>query len=108
MKKTVATRKNVTRHEGFGPLDSSPSVPSMACWLRSRLPWLELDAAQTKRVADDRNRAEAHGGRREHGIEQEAERGIENAGGDGNPERVVHEGEEQVLLDVAHRRPAQP
>ena len=39
------------------------------------------------------------------GTEQEAERRIEHARGDGDPERVVDEREEQVLFDVAPSSP---
>ena len=46
--------------------------------------------------------AEAHGGGGEDGAEQDAEERIEYAGGDGDSDGVVDEGEEKILADVAH------
>ena len=38
------------------------------------------------------------------GLSRSAEERVEHAGGDRHAERVVDEGEEEVLADVAHRR----
>ena len=52
---------------------------------------LELHAAQAKRVRDHRHGAQAHGGRGEHGAQQQPEERIQHAGSDGHAERVVEE-----------------
>jgi hypothetical protein len=57
---------------------------------------------------DDGDRAESHGGRGDYRIEHNTEHRIEGARRNGNSDRVVDEGEEQVLLDVAHRGSAEP
>src|SRR3974390_1969544 len=57
---------------------------------------------ESEGVGDDRDGAEAHGGGGEHGAEEQAEEGVEDAGCNGDAEGVVDEGEEQVLTDVAH------
>ncbi len=65
-----------------------------------------FDAAEPQGVGDHRDRGEAHRGGGDHRRQEQAEEGIEHAGGDRHAERVVDEGEEQVLADVAHRRAA--
>ena len=62
---------------------------------------------QPQGIADHRQRAEAHRRGRDHGAQEEAEHGVENTRGDGNPERVVDKREEEMLADVAHRAAAQ-
>jgi len=58
-------------------------------------------------VADHRDRGERHGERGNHRAQQNAERGIEDAGRNRHAHHVVDEGEKEVLPDVAHRCPAQ-
>src|SRR6266403_2074674 len=70
-------------------------------------PALKRDFAESQRVGDDGDGAEAHRGTGEHGTEQQAEGWIEDACGDGDADDVVEEREEKVLLDVADRRAAQ-
>ena len=53
-------------------------------------------------LRNDRHGAEAHRGAGDHRAQQQADKRIEHAGGDRDAERVVDEGEEQVLADVAH------
>jgi hypothetical protein len=67
---------------------------------------LQSDGAQAERVGDDEDRAHAHRGARDHGIEQQTERRIKHAGRDRHCERIEHEREEQILPDVAHGGPA--
>ena len=74
----------------------------------SLLAGLEGDAAQAERVADDADGAHAHRSTRDHRVQQQTESRIEDPGGDRYRERVEHEREEQVLPNVAHRRPTQP
>jgi len=69
---------------------------------------LEGDAAQAERIANDTDGADAHRGTRDHRVEQQTECRIKDPGGDWYRQRVEYKGEEEVLSDVAHRRPAQP
>ena len=64
--------------------------------------------AQPERVADHRDRGERHRRRRDLRRELQPKERIEHAGGDRDAERVVDEGEEEVLLDVGDRRARQP
>ena len=63
---------------------------------------LQLEVAEAEGVGDYADGTEAHGGGGEDGAEQDAEEGVEDAGGDGDSEGVVDEGEEKILADVAH------
>src|SRR3989442_13060987 len=69
---------------------------------------LEGETSQPQCVEDDRNGAETHRRARDDRIEQEAEKRVEHARGDRHAERVVDEGEEKVLADIAHGGLAQP
>ena len=69
---------------------------------------LKSDAPQPQRVADHAHRRQRHCRRTNDRRQQNAERGIENAGGDRYGRAVIDEGEEQVLPDVAHGRTRQP
>ena len=60
------------------------------------------EKAQAQCVGDDGDRAEAHGGGGDHGVQGDAGEGVENAGGDGDADEVVEEGPEQVLQDGFH------
>src|SRR5439155_23816898 len=64
-------------------------------------PLLERESPQPERVEDDRNRAEAHRRARDDRTQQEAEDRVEHARSDRHTERVVDEGEEKVLADIA-------
>src|SRR5437762_93379 len=68
---------------------------------------LQLQFSQAQRVCNYRNRAEAHGGGGDDGAEEDSEERIQDAGRKGNAQRVVDEGKEQVLADVAHSDLAQ-
>src|SRR3954471_23525431 len=68
-------------------------------WVR-----LQLGTAQPQGVGDDRQRTEGHRGAGPDGADQPAGYRIENAGGDGDADRVVDECEEQILPDVRERR----
>jgi len=68
---------------------------------------LERCPSQAKSVGDDGDGAEAHRRTGEHGAQQPAENGIENARGDGNSDHIVEKREAKVLLDVANRGAAQ-
>src|SRR5690348_11329091 len=57
---------------------------------------------QPQGVADHRDRAEAHRGRRDDRTQQKAERRIEDACRHRHAGDVVDEGEEQILSDVRH------
>ena len=59
--------------------------------------------AKTERVGNYRNGTECHGGAGNHGTEQYSEERIQNARGNWNSERVVYEGQKQILPDVLHR-----
>src|ERR1700687_5972148 len=61
------------------------------------------DLAQAKSVAYHRHGAECHGRAGDDWAQEQAEDGIENTRGHGHAERVIDEGEEQVLADVPHR-----
>ena len=50
---------------------------------------LQLRFAQTKRIHDYRNRAEAHRGTGNHRAQEQTKERIKHAGGDGHAERVV-------------------
>src|SRR5579872_263366 len=63
---------------------------------------LQLGVPQTQRIGDHGDGAEAHGGGGEDRAEEDAEERVQNAGCDGHSERVVDEGEEKILADVAH------
>src|ERR1043166_1732015 len=69
---------------------------------------LQRHAPQPQGVGNYRHRAETHGGGSDHRAEKNAEGGIQDARGNRHADRVVEEGEEQVLPDVRHRRAAQP
>src|SRR5581483_11907349 len=58
-------------------------------------------------VGDHRHRTETHGCGGEHRIEQDAEKRVEDAGGEGNAEEVIDEGEEEILANVGHGATAQ-
>ena len=53
-------------------------------------------------VADHRNAAQAHGGRRQHRVQQtaQAHEWHQYAGGDRDADCVIGKGEEQVLFDL--------
>jgi len=70
-------------------------------------PPLQLHASQTQRVGDDGNGTQAHRRAREDGTEQHFEHGIEHARRDGDSQRVVEEGEEQVLTTEATQAKAE-
>src|SRR5215475_11704006 len=61
---------------------------------------LKGGVAQTQRVDDHADRAEAHGGACDHRIEQQTESRVEDTGGDRYGERVEDERKEQILTDV--------
>src|SRR5262249_47800380 len=69
---------------------------------------LEFDVSQSQSVYDDRHGTEAHRGTCDNRAQQQAEKGVEQPGSQGNPQRIVDEGEEQVLPDVSHHGAAQP
>ncbi len=69
---------------------------------------LELERTKPQRVGDDGDRAEAHRGAGQHWTQKPAEEWIQCSGRDGNSECVIEKCEEQILLDVANRGPAQP
>src|SRR6266851_5575660 len=59
-----------------------------------RAPLVEINVAQSERIADHRDGGEAHGRGSDDRREQDAEDGIKDARGDGHAERVIDEGEE--------------
>src|SRR6266545_7866941 len=61
-------------------------------------------AAQPQRVGDHGHRAHSHRRTGEDRREQQPKKGIENARRDRHADGVVDEGEEEVLLHVAHGR----
>src|ERR1035437_4863322 len=63
----------------------------------------QLRSPQPQRVADDRDRAEAHGRRRNHRRKEQPEERVESPRRDRHAEGVIDEREEEVLLDVRHR-----
>ncbi len=67
----------------------------------------ELQPAQPQGIHDDRYGAEAHGCRSDYRTKQDTEPRIEQTGSNRDPQRVVDESEEQVLLDVSHGGAAQ-
>src|SRR5690606_16510281 len=58
--------------------------------------------SQPQGIPNDRYRTEAHGQGRDHGGEQNSKDRVQYAGGNGNPQHIVHQGKEQVLSDVLH------
>ena len=62
---------------------------------------------QAQGVRDHAEARQAHGCRAEHGVERQAERD-EHARRDGDADGVVEKRPEQVLVDVAQRRAAEP
>src|SRR5260221_12782799 len=88
--------------EGGGTRSASTDrtlvLPTEAC--------SEPRGAESERVADHTYRRERHcRGGNDRG-EQQAEDRVEHARGDGDAGGVVDKGEEQILPDVAHGRPA--
>ena len=71
---------------------------------RRRRPRVSAGRPQPQRVADHADRRQRHRGGRDDRRQQDAEGGIEDARRDRDAGRVVDEGEEQVLADVAHGR----
>ena len=69
-------------------------------------PALTPPPCAAERVGDHRHRAQRHGGRCDHRAEQQAEERDRARRPRSARRRVVDEGEEQVLADVAHRRRA--
>src|SRR5579864_3143350 len=65
---------------------------------------LKSDATQTECVGDHRYGAEGHRGTGENGTEKQAEKWVENSGGDGNAKRVIGERKEEILANIAHGR----
>ena len=59
-------------------------------------------------VRHDADRTQAHGGGGQHRVEQPAGGGIKDPGGERNPQPIVDEGQEEVLLDDPHDGPAEP
>src|SRR5947209_20495710 len=68
----------------------------------------EGDPTQPQGVADDGDRAERHRRARDDRAQQNPEPRVQHSGRDRDSERIVDEGEEQVLADVAHRGAAEP
>src|SRR3546814_8909713 len=68
---------------------------------------IQVQSPQTQRVGDHRDRTQAHRCRGDHGVQQQSECGEQDAGRYRNTDRVIAEGEDQVLTDVAHRRTGQ-
>src|SRR5947207_8638611 len=62
----------------------------------------QLYFSQAQRICNYRNRAEAHGAGGDDGAEENSDKWIQHSRRDGNAQRVVDEGKEQVLADVAH------
>src|SRR5215468_10500264 len=70
--------------------------------LRSTLgPWY-MRAAKPQRVRHDGYRTERHGNSREHGIEQDAKRRVQETRGNWNTNDVVDKRPEEVLFDRTH------
>lgn len=69
--------------------------------------FIQFQRLEAKGIGDHGDRAEAHGGGGDHGIEEPACEGVEDAGGDGDAECVVAESEEQILSDIGHDAPAE-
>ena len=67
----------------------------------------QLEQIQAQGVRDHAEARQAHGRRAEHGVERQAERD-EHARRDGDADGVVEKRPEQVLVDVAQRRAAEP
>jgi hypothetical protein len=65
---------------------------------------LELRAPESQRIRNHRDRTETHCRAGNHWIEKQSNTRIERAGSDRHAERVVNEGEEQTLPNVAHGR----
>ena len=61
-------------------------------------------APQPQGVADDAHRRERHCGRGNDGRQQHTEEGEEHTSGDRHADRIVDEGEEEVLANIGHRR----
>src|SRR6266852_8775813 len=70
-------------------------------------PCLKLRLAESEGVGDYGDGAEAHGGAGEHGAEEPADDGVEDAGGDGYAQRVVEKSEGEILADIADGGAAQ-
>src|SRR6266513_3339243 len=68
---------------------------------------LQRNLAEPQGVGDDGDGTEAHRGAGEHGAQQPAENGIENARSNGNPHQVVNKREREYLFDIANRLAAQ-
>ena len=63
-----------------------------------------MEPTQPQRIADHKDTAETHSRCAEHGAEQQVECRIKNTGCQRNPQAVVKESPEQILLDVADHR----
>ena len=71
-------------------------------------PSLQPHLAQPQRVADDRDRTQRHGRGGDDGIQENPRKRIERPRRHRHAQGVIEKGEEQVLADIAHGRPAQP
>ena len=58
--------------------------------------------SKTKRIADHRHGAQAHGGRGDDGTQEKSESGIQHTGCHGYPDDVVNERQHEILADIAH------
>jgi hypothetical protein len=69
---------------------------------------LQLGGSQAKRICNDRDRTEAHGGTGDDWTEEDAKGRVQRSRRNGHAQDVVDKGEEKVLPDIAHDRPAEP
>ena len=79
----------------------------MACTFVITTCIVQVKQIQAQGVRDHAEARQAHGRRAEHGAERQAERN-EHARRDGDADGVVEKRPEQVLVDVAQRRAAEP
>jgi hypothetical protein len=68
----------------------------------------DLYTPKTESVADDRHRAEAHGGGSYNGAQKKSEKWIQHTCCDRNAQGVVYKGEEEILFNIPDGHPAEP
>src|SRR5262245_796291 len=68
---------------------------------------LQPDLAQPERIGNHRYRTQGHGRTGDHRAEKNTKEWLQQTRGDGNAQRVVNEGQEQILTDVLHGEPAE-
>ncbi len=68
---------------------------------------LRSEPPKAERIADDRDGTHGHGGRGDHGVQEDSKEWVEDARGDRNSQDIKNKGPEEILPDGPDRPAAQ-